>query len=383
MNLFSLKKKGHAVALIDIGSASIGVAYAFVEEGKPPAIYYTARLPIDVRDGETIGADMLRTLERITHKLVREGAKELHAALGSAHIHTVLVSIAAPWQETGVRIESIRKDKPFAFTRAILEEATRRNDNLPEGRIESGESVIATILNGYETGSPFGKKVTRADLVILSSTVDRELSEAVERTVRKEFHTHDVRVTAFAPVAFELLRDLYPLQKDFLVLDVSGTATDLAFVKNGLLADVQSIRCGVHALIEAGRAGGMVPAGLPGSDAAPAGLIDTERNPEFAARMSFAERLWLDSLKSSLTKFSERHALPRTLFLLADDDVRGFLEKILNTDILRSLWLSDEPLAVVPVRSEQLASVVATRGSATGDIFLAMLALFYSRRAQH
>lgn len=382
MNLFSLKKKGHAVALIDIGSSSVGAAYAFIEEGKQPAIYYTARLPIDIRQGETIGADMLRTLERVSQKLVREGAKELHAAVGSAHIHTVLVSIAAPWQETSVRIESIRKDKSFTFTHAILEEATKKNDALPQGRIESGESVIATMLNGYETNDPFGKKITRADLVILSSTVDRDLSEAVERTVRKSYHTHDVRITAFAPVAYELLRDLYPLQKDFLVLDVSGTGTDIAFVKNGLLVDVQSIQSGVHDLMNAAKAGGITSASPGNIAAATEGAIDIERSASLNERISSVEEAWLENLKVSLARFSERHALPRTLFLLADDDVRGFLERLLNTGTLRSLWLSDEPLAVVPVRSEQLASVVSTRGSAVGDVFLAMLAIFYSRRVR-
>lgn len=358
------KKKARAVALIDIGSASVGGAYAHYEDGKPPIIYYTARVDVEVREGETVTDGMLRSLSFLERLLVEEGAPALRRETGSAIVEKVLVSVAAPWQDTVVTTTQMQQRRPFTFTHAHLDEAIRKSASVSPGRMSSGHTVVATILNGYETANPFGKRVTRAELVLLASTIDREAARAIETSLRRAFHTSAVELTAFAPVAYTVFRDLYPHQKDFVVLDVSGAGTDIAFVKRGLLVEVQGIPYGTHDLrISEG-------AGTPGAE-----LLDAGTDVSAGA----AKQVWLDALRGAFAAVAGTQALPRTVLLLADPNVREYLKQALETSALRSLWLSDDPLSVISVTPAHLAARVKTRGLGEGDLFMALLALYAAR----
>lgn len=384
---FFKSRTAYNVALVDVSSASVRGALARIEEGKLPVIYYTAYLPIDPnidgsRPGDFPPTQMIACVESVAERLLREGSPVLREATGSGEVKHIFVSIGAPWQESTVRVETIQQETPFLFTKALVESATGKNE-VPEGKQESGETVVAAILNGYESRQPFGKRIKRADLVILSSMLDATIARTVEKILRKAFHTHAVHLTAFAPVAYEMLRDLYPHQRDFLVFDVAGTATDVVFVKNGLLIDVRTLDAGVHDLLHAARVGGVVPSGIVGIDSDSGGIIDPARNARFADKASQVQEAWLSSLRETLSDFSTRHPLPRTIFLLADGETRDFLRRLLDSDPLRSLWLSEEPFSIVPVLPQQFSETVVFRGSASGDAYLAMLALYYARHVAH
>lgn len=374
MALFSFgKKKTRAVALIDIGSASVGGAYAQYEDGKPPIVYYTARVDVEVREGEAVKDSMLRSLSFLERLLVEEGAPALRRETGSAVIEKVLVSVAAPWQDTVVTTANMQQRRPFTFTHAHLADAIEKVANVSPGRVSSGHMVVATILNGYETTNPFGKRVTRAELVLLASTIEKEVAHAIETSLRRAFHTNAIELTAFAPVAYTVFRDLYPHQKDFVVLDVSGTGTDVAFVKRGLLVEVRSIAYGTHDLLAAARKAGHRTEER-GSD-----LLDSAANGAFAKETAEAERVWLEGLREAFGSVASAQALPRTVLLLADPEARDYLKRTLEQSMLRSLWLSDDPLSVISVTPSQLAARVKTRGLGEGDLFMALLALYAMR----
>lgn len=370
MSLFSFKKKSRSVALIDISSSSVGGALVQYVNGSLPTLYFSVRVPVELYEGELLSAGMLRALSTVERMLVEEGGPTMRREVGSGHVDNVLVSVGAPWQDTTVTSRSVQKGQPFTFTHHVLEEATADIEPASEDRLESGRNVIATILNGYETQNPFGKKVTRAEMIILSSTLEKEIAKQVLTSLRRTFHTHDVTLTAFAPAAYSVFRDLYPHQKDFIVLDVSGTATDAAFIKRGLLADVRTVAHGTHELLEAGKVAAHAHS-LPSI-----GMIDPLRNASFESRSAELEKTWLLGLREVFADFAEKQALPRMLFLLADDTARGFLKRVLEKSELRSLWLSDEPLSIVPLLPAHIAPYVKTRGLAEGDVYLALLALY-------
>lgn len=381
--------KKQTIALVDISSASVRGAYVHIEEGKQPTLFFTAYIPIENGSGEPsesvdpTAADMLHALTQLAERLVKEGAPVLREELGSGSVEGLFVSVGAPWQETSVRIESVRKDEPFIFTKALIDDAKRSNDEGLAGRTEASETVIGTILNGYETAQPFGKRVTRADLIILTSTLDAAVTSDIEKTLKRAFHGHPLHMTAFAPVAYDTLRDLYPLEKDFLILDVAGTATDIAMAKGNMLVDVQTVDLGVHDLLRAARSGGISGIAIGELATPDESIIDTSRNAEFANRMSEVQTAWINNLKTALVDFETRHPLPRTLFLIADGDTRDYLRRLLDSESLRSLWLSTEPLKIVPILAEQFAPLVESRASASGDAYMAMLALYYARRIMH
>lgn len=363
------KKQGCARALIDIGSASVGGAYAVYDAGAVPTIVYTARVAVERREGEEEREAMLRSLAFLEKLLIEEGAPTLRRERGSGEIQEVLVSVSAPWQDTIIASTKLVEEKPFVFSHAHLEKAMRTLPEPPEGRILSGRTLIASTLNGYETPNPFGKKVTRAELVILSSTIEKETGKEVEASLRHTFHTHAVTLTGFGPVAYAAFQKLYPHQKDFMVLDVSGASTDVAFVKRGHLAGVASVPLGLSTLYSAAIAAGRRT--RSGGDA----VIDPETNRAFGKEAEAIETAWLEGLRGVLSAFSETQALPRMVFLLADDGAREYLKRTLEESALRSLWLSGDPLSVVAMAPGHYSNHVRTKGIATCDLPLVILAL--------
>lgn len=369
MGLFS--KKARSAVMIDIGSSSVGGAYIHAREGEAPIMCYSLRNTIEVRENETITDAMLRALSELCERLVQEGGPALFREAGNGHIDLVLASVAGPWQETTVRTVSLHEQHSFTFTRALMEKAVRAAPPAA-GRIISDTSVIATVLNGYHTESPYGKHVTKADITVLTSTLDKIAAREVTKTIRKAFHSHALELTAFAPVAFAVISDLYPAQKDFIVIDVSGTATDAMIVKQGVIGGVRSVPTGIHQLLAAGRSAARSSEGSL--------MIDPVRNQSFAPRVAEVEGEWLKELHNMMSAFASEHPLPRAVFLLADEHARDFLKRLIDTSSLRTLWLSDESLAIIPFAPGHTAHSIKVRGLAEADVFLSMLGMFYRDR---
>jgi len=328
-----------SVVLVDIGSASVAGAYAHFKKGEQPSVVYTKRVPIVAREGAEVAEDMERALAVLTEALIVEGVPELARATGSGKVSGVLASIAAPWQDTAVRTETIEKAKPFTFSHGLVNEAIRVTEPPLEGKTMSEESVIATFLDGYETSNPFGKRATKADVVILSSSLDASVAETVTKALQRAYHTHEIRLTAFAPVAYAVFRDVYPHEKNFLILDVTGQGSDLTLVKRGILAAAISTPHGIQ-------------------------------------QLQASKEDWVKGLTEVLGNLAQKHALPRTLFVLAEESSSDILKSILDEAPFRSVWLSDDPLAMIPILPEHFAPYVRTQGLAAGDVFLAMLALY-------
>lgn len=371
---FSKKPRVRRMALLDVGSSSVGAALAALDVTGKPSIYYTVREVVEPRQQETLADAMLRTLESASKQLIERGAPILSRETGSGHLDTALVSVAAPWQETNVYTKTIERERPFTFTKSMLEQMADEAVSVPSERRESGRTVIATLLNGYEITHPFGKRVKRADAVILSSTIDEEVARSINRIIRRVFH-RDMQLTAFAPAAYAVFRDMFPHERDFLVLAVSGEGSDLAFVKHSLLVSVATIPTGIAALLSAAQS----VAPKAHIDLIGHQVIDPVRNQRFATNLSTVEEAWLGELVKTLETFTARHALPRTLFLVAEPVARGYLARLLDRPNLRSLWLSDEPLAIIPVEPKHMSTHVRTRAEAEADTALGILALYASR----
>jgi hypothetical protein len=360
-----------STALIDISSGSVAGGYlARTKEGQMLA--YSVRIPVQTHSDEKVEDAVLRALSEVNDTMVREGAPALRRVAGSGSVGRVLVLISSPWQDTEVRIERIEQGKPFVFTRSLAHEVLKRTAAEKPDRISSGESIIATILNGYEVAKPFGKEVQLADLVVLSSSVGKDFAERVEQSVRRAFHTHRIALSAFAPVSYAVFRDTYPHEKDYLVIDVSGEATEIAFIKQGLIASVLSVPYGLHALLHAAEKS--LPATTQTRQTA--GGVHIIRHKEDDISGCTVCSKWIDEILSTLKSFSEEHPLPRTIFLLADPEARDYLKRVLDDPKLRGLWLTDEPLSIIPVAEPHFLEYVKIGPEAKADVQLMMLGVY-------
>lgn len=368
-----------SVILIDIGSASISGAYIQINKKYQPILYYTASVPIRARNNSSQQTAIELTLTELVKMLVMYGAPVFARSTGTSAVDRVLVSIAGPWQHTHTRTERISRPKAFKFTRHIMDEMVEKASVVPPGTTQTNKMVITTILNGYEVNNPFGKSAHDAAVIVLSSFVTSTIADATTKILRKAFNTDEIEITAFAPIAYTVFRTIYPHENDFLIMDVTGEATDLALVKQGLLVEVANLPLGINIIRQAA-----IKAGFNSVSSAQSlktieevVLIDTEHNEEFTKHLHAACTQWLDKLSDALQKLTVQYALPHTIFLISDEESLGFLKHTLeNGTSVQKLWLSNEGPPIIAINAGKFAQYVVYRGTASGNTFLSLLALY-------
>lgn len=327
-------KRAESVAFIEIAADSVGGAYARFEEGRLPKLVYTAREPLAPHEGEEVSTALSRALSTLSDALIREGAPALSRAVGHGTIDAVIVSIASPWQEAVLRAEKFESARPFTFTHSLLAEALERSPVPAAGKVVADESVIATVLNGYETSAPLGKEVSRASVLILTATVDAAIAEVAASVVRSLYHTHATGLTAFAHIEYVAVRALFPHEEEYLVIETRGGATSIMLVKRNCLAGVMSV------------------VGSSGD---------------------------VRELKGALDALSVDHPLPHTIFLLANENERESLKASIESAHFETFWLSETAPRVVAIRPDLMAPHLQLLPDASHDLFLSLAALSYAQ----
>lgn len=337
-NIFHKNKKGESVILIDIGASSIAGAYVRYEEGEVPTPLYTRTVPIEIRMSERRELSMLRALTALGTTLIREGAPVLTRATGSGRVDIILVSVDAPWQETSVRTEQFEEKEPFEFTKSVITKRLEETNVASSEKMIADESIIGTILNGYETRNPYGKKASRASVIVLTSLIERNAANSIVTELRSLFHTTRILPIAGSSIRYQAMRLVFPHEANAIILDATGGLVSVSLVRKGLFST----------------------------------LVQIQTPPE--------NRDWLTLVTSELTEISKNFPLPRTIFLLAREPEIFTLRKELESADFGPLWLSDNPPKIVSVLKNHLASSVRHMATDPADIVLLLMTLYFQNR---
>ena len=133
------------------------------------------------------------------------------------------------------------------------------------------------------------------------------------------------------------MRDVFPHERNALILDAIGQLISVALVRKDLLV----------AVIEM-------------SDA-----VSTDVDS------------WVQKVIGEFIELAKEHPLPRTIFLLAQEQNSSSLEQALNAAKLGKLWLSDNPPKIVPVRAGHLTSLIRQVTTSPPDLPLLLMTLFW------
>lgn len=337
--LFHNEKKAESVTLIDIGTSSVAGAYARYTEDESPILLYTRRVPIEVRVDEPLEQAMLRSLGMLGELLIREGAPILSRATGRGNTDIILVSIDAPWQDTSLRIEHFEEPTLFKFTKSMVTEQLEKTRVAATGKLLADESIIGTILNGYETDDPYGREVHRASVVVLTSLIDEAIAKNVLTALQGFFHTKHILPIAGSSLRYQAIRRAFPHERDALIIDATGPVTSIALVRKDLFV----------AIVE-----------VPHE----AGTGDT----------------WIGEITGELAELAKNYPLPRTIFLVARETAVSSLQETLTTANLGELWLSDNPPKIVSVLASHIVGLVRQAPDVSPDLLLLLMALFWRYR---
>lgn len=336
-NLFA-KKKSESVMLIDIGAESVAGAYLYYKENQKPNLLYTYRLPIENRKEELNEMAMFRALKMLCDIAIKEGSPMLLRSTGSGRIDNILVSIDSPWQETSVRTEHFKKRDTFVFTRSMVDNVLKQIEAVSDKKVITDQSIIGTILNGYETHRPYGKRVHRASVIVLTSHIEKRVADGIITVVRSSYHTKNITPIADSSMKYQAMCHAFPHDRDMLILDAIGPITTISLVRKGLFVRIVEVS---------------VPTG---------------------------SSALVDGVMTEFSKLAEKYPLPRAIFLLAQGHDAVPLQKRLSKAKLEELWLTDNPPTIVSVLSSTIATSINQTTTASLDLPLLLMALYYQHR---
>jgi hypothetical protein len=330
-----------SVLFIDISAGSVAGAYVHYKNGETPAVLYTRRLPIEVREGEPYERAMIRALEILGSLLIREGAPVLARYSGIGSVNTILVSVEAPWQETKVHNEQFERKVPFIFTKKMVATVLEKTIVAQPGKLIADKSIIGTVLNGYHVSEPYGKKAHRASIVVLTSLIDEKISKSIVTTLQSLFHTKNILSIAGNSLRYQAMHIVFPHERSALILDAIGPLISIALVRKDFLVAVSEVSG-----------------------------VDINGDTS----------LWLKKVVGEFVGLAERYPLPRTIFLLAQESEISSMEKVLEAAELGELWLSDNPPRIVPVLASHVVGSIRQVTTASPDLPLLLMVLYWQHR---
>lgn len=322
-------KKDSIAAVVDIHSSSISAGYVYVSPGKAPVVIETVTYPLDAHATEPLTESVPRVLQLALNSLTQSGAPKVREYAGHSRVSKVIVSISAPWHTHQVSIHEKKSDKPFTVTSSLIEELVPEGEHAGKANTMSNQKVVSVYLNGYETPDPYGKRASHVEVIALTSTVDATFYASVGSIIRSAFHSKNIWITSFITEFYFAYRDLFPHQRDYILLDVGSTSIDIICVKHALLVWSGSSQFGADVAIAP-----LKERGVDTTD------VSTSSDVSLTPGWTTA---FVDSLHEDLRALSHEEALPSLVLYNASKKVCDLMSQALGDERLTPLWLTNNP----------------------------------------
>lgn len=397
LSFFSSKKES-LVAVVDIGSSSVGVALiksSFNKKsGWQSKIIYTTRTearletPYDFR------------------RYIREITKALHQSLNTALLSPpvrqagkngvpgkYICFLASPFYIAQTRVVKYEEEAEFVLTPKLYQRITTQevarflshHAEIYPSLIDDTFFVIENKtmqikLNGYEVTDPFNKKTTRAELVQYISGSSPSLARQFQEEIIKITHHDRIEFHSFAFAAFSVLRDRLGEMASFLIIDVSGEITDVSVVTLGVLTEVTSFPLGRNSLVR------QIAANLKTAYAEADSLLRLyisggtggEANNRLAKEVAKVKENWLAKMRETLAGALESNILPEQVYVIGDDRTAKIFMDWLTSGDFREFTMSNRPLQIKYLDSSFL-NPHHNHEQNTRDVFVLVESLFYDK----
>lgn len=333
------KQNENLTLLVDIGSSSVGAALVNIEKGRTPNVIASVRENISFQEVLTSA----RFLSAMNHALDK-ALKSLESKTKSTgNPKNVFCTLSSPWFILKTREMHISREQEFEVTEANLEGFINEDvellkeelkETLPPGDVRIIEKKVLHIkLNGYEIKNPYKQKTLRMEMTVSVGVSSAKVIQSIERKINHTFHANSVHFGAFPVAAFSAVRDIFPTEKDFLFLDITGEATDVSRVADDLLVGTISFARGKNFFIRE------ISSRLRTVHEEATTLfamflrkeLSSEQNTKISTVVAHGEAEWLTRFEKALTTLAKEGALPRKIFFTTDADISPlFLNLILK-----------------------------------------------------
>lgn len=351
-SFFAKEKKDDSLALIiDIGSASVGSALVrFAGEkstsktNKGPHVLATSREIIPFQEALSttpflfaMNRALGKSLKAILHKIGNRGAP--------AHIYCTLSS---PWFIAKTRHTHISRESAFKVDEKKLasfldEDLVKLKEELKDilpinDTVVVEKKIIQMKLNGYEVKNPYGQTTSQMEVVATISLSSDKVIESIEREIGHFFHAGSVNFGSFPLAAYSAVGDIFPEEKSFLFVDITGEATDISLVINEVMLGTISFPRGKNFFVreisaefktlheEAGTLLSMfLRDALNGKSREAVSTVVKRGNTEWSTRF-----------EKALMALAKEAQIPNTVFFTSDPDVVSLFAGLINNLKLES-----------------------------------------------
>lgn len=391
ISFFQRKRDTLGGVIIDIGSGSVAASILLSRYGKElPEIIYMHRefMPVKSASAPTERIrSMRRTLFSVMLELEQRGMPVLRRRGKRLRVERILVSCTAPWTHTITQIIHFAREKPFIVTPYLIGEVIARAYDEEEARTDVAsllkdkgqhiveKSVIDVALNGYSMPDPYNKEALELTIAHLRGLVPTHILTALEDIKKHIQSFSDVRIHTSALIIYCVLRDLYPQTKSALIINVSGEATEATLVQDSILYESIAVAHGMNSVVrDVASLSKTIPEEARSYLRAYKQDVLTETQEKALLR---AQKKYATALETALAALAARYVLPRTIFLILDQDARQFFTDIIENAVSDKEGPSQK--TIISFAPETSHVLVAAPSDIVIDPRLAITARFFHK----
>ncbi len=363
-----------AILIIDIGATSVAGAIVRIEPNKKPDILFTVRKEIQTQHTITAASFLFAMNNALTLVL-----KIIHARRAAQPSH-IFCTLSSPWfiikdRDVQKTMPEVFKITPQSLEECIDEDIEKLKDEekkkLPYDDIQIIEKKIIRVhLDHCESTNPYGIMASHIALKAMITISSKLVIKRISQTLGVFFHTPEVHFSAFPIAGFSIVRDMFPTEKNFLFLDITGEATDVSLIGGDMLLKINSFPIGKNFFIRA---------------------LSTELSTSYEEattlfRMFFSDTLhnskrimiekiiqdtrekWCTQFKKIWSTFSKEGIVPHRIFFMSDPDIAIYFITLI--DSIKEQIFTSRMGPVKYLDQKTLEKYVSIESSPFGDPFI-------------
>ncbi len=382
------------VLLVDIGSASVGCALVKRKEGEVSQILATTRTELHFQESLSSAKflfAMNHALERAL-KVMQVKTKEISLDKrneGSVSPAYIFCTLSSPWFILKNRHIQLVRDNPFEINREMLDDLLNKDIELLKEEIKETlplkdivvieKKIIQMKLNGYEIKNPYGQKTAQVDIIMNVGISSGKVVQSIEQKISQFFHSPLIHFGAFPVAAFSAIRDIFPSEKSFIFLDITGEATDVSFSANDILMETMSFPYGKNFFIRKLSTSLHTPHEEASTLFSMFLRKELPQDQQVLVEKSIADtgKEWSIRFGKSISMLSRNGVIPRKVFFTTDIDLASFFLSLISKE--KTEFLLNESFDVQYINQPLVANFISFSPEVSRDSFLVIEALLVEK----
>lgn len=360
MGLFG-KKKSDVIAVIDIGSASVGGMLINTSQDCPEIIT-SKRVPINFLfdvDFQAYLRSTLTSLEKVLISLLKDYPS------GPDKVFCVFSLL---WGVSQTRIVKLKKEAPVKINKNFLEKLIQDEINIFKSEWQYKapyfkdnadlieHEIMKVALNGYYIEHPFNKTAKTIDVYTYLSLIVESIKKRAENSFLKNFGDVKVVFHTLPFVVYVFLRDILHTEEGFVFAEIGGETSDLSLVRDNILEETVSFPKGKNLFIRQiatefktfiGEAESMLRSYRDKH-------LDSSVSEKISSLVGKVSKEWSDSLYEVLTEIAENAPLPKRFFLVGDRNITPEIIDYLQNEPFSRFTVLGKPFEVEEISPEAL-----------------------------